>query len=77
MRCCSRVGQYIECTSKIILRKQMIKLYYMQYGIVALYLSFVCVNAEFHFPYNKGIVQEVSTTKQIPIHDMVPPTDVS
>ena len=38
---CSRVGQYIECTGKITVRKTDDKLYYMQYGFVALYLSFV------------------------------------
>ena len=42
MRRCSRVGQYIECTGND-------KLYYMQYGFVALYLSFVCVKAGFIF----------------------------
>ena len=32
----------------------MIKLYYMHYGFVALYLNFVCVKADC-FPYIKGI----------------------
>ena len=56
---CSRVGQYIECTGKITIRKQMIKLYYMQYGFVALCLSFVCVKAGFIFPTTKEYQESV------------------
>ena len=54
MRRCSRVGQYIKCTGKITVRKTDDKLYYMQYGFVALGLSF-CIKASFIFPYVKGI----------------------
>ena len=54
MRRCSRVGQYIECTGKITIREsRLIKLFYMQYGFVALGLSFVCVKASFIFPTTK------------------------
>ena len=59
---CSRVGQYIECTGKITVRKIDDKLYYMQYGSVALYLSFVCVKASFIFPTSKEST-EVCTTE--------------
>ena len=72
---CSRVGQYIECTGKITVIKTDDKLYYMQYGFVALYLSFVCVKAIFYFPYIKGNVRALYYS--VFYHDMVPPTDVS
>ena len=53
----------------------MIKLYYMQYGFVALYLSFVLHKSWFYFPYIKGISR--SLYYGVFYHDMVPPTDVS
>ena len=56
---CSHVGQYIECTGKITIRKTDDKLYYMQYGFVALYLSFVCVKASFIFPTTKEYQESV------------------
>ena len=59
MRRCSRVGQYIECIGKITVRKTDDKLYYMQYGFVALYLSFVCVKAGFILPTSKAKVKSV------------------
>ena len=74
MRRCSRVGQYIECTGKITVRKTDDELYYMQYGFVALYLSFVCVKAGFIFPTSKKFR---SLYYGVSYHDMVPPTDVS
>ena len=55
MRHCSSVGQYIECTGKITIRKTDDKLYHMQYGFVALYLSFVCIEAGFIFPTSKEL----------------------
>ena len=71
---CSRVGQYIECTGKITVIKTDDKLYYMQYGFVALYLSFVCVKAGFIFPTTKKCQR---LYYGVFYHDMVPPTDVS
>ena len=50
------------------------KLYYMQYGFVALYLSFVCVKAGFIFPPTKEYQQSVL---RVFYNDTVPPTDVS
>ena len=58
---CSRVGQYIECTGKITVRKTDDKLYYMQYGFVALYLSFVCIKASFIFPRSKELTGVCTT----------------
>ena len=56
MRRCSRVGQYIECTGKITIREsRLIKLFYMQYGFVALGLSFVLHKSWLYFPYNKSV----------------------
>ena len=72
---CSRVGQYIECTGKITVRKIDDKLYYMQYDFVALYLSFFVCKSWFYFPYNKE--NDRSLYYGVFYHDMVPPTDVS
>ena len=58
---CSRVGQYIECTGKITVIKTDDKLYYMQYGFVALYLSFVCIKAGFIFPTSKELTGVYTT----------------
>ena len=56
---CSRVGQYIECTGKITVRKTDDKLYYMQYGFVALGPSFVSAKADFIFPTTKEYQESV------------------
>ena len=47
----------------------------MQYGFVAVCLSFVCVKDGVYFPYVKGIIR--SLYYGVFYHDMVPPTDVS